>query len=58
MKIQCPQCHEWVSWEANPFRPFCSERCKETDLGKWATEEYRVPVEEADEGNALLRSEE
>jgi uncharacterized protein len=34
-------------WDsANPYRPFCSERCKMIDLGAWATESYRVPVEE------------
>jgi len=27
---------------ANPFRPFCSERCRERDLGAWAGEEYKV----------------
>ena len=27
------------------WRPFCSERCKMADLGRWLTEEYRVPVE-------------
>ena len=30
-------------WEGNPFRPFCSERCRVIDLGKWASEEYRLP---------------
>ena len=32
--------------ESNRFRPFCSERCKMIDLGAWATESYRVPVEQ------------
>ena len=27
----------------NKWRPFCSERCKMIDLGKWAAEDYRVP---------------
>ena len=31
---------------ANPWRPFCSERCKLVDLGGWADESYRVPVAE------------
>ena len=31
----------------NPFRPFCSERCKMIDLGTWASEGYRVPGERA-----------
>ena len=30
----------------NKWRPFCSERCKMIDLGKWAAEDYRVPVDE------------
>jgi endogenous inhibitor of DNA gyrase (YacG/DUF329 family) len=25
------------------WRPFCSERCKMADLGRWLSEEYRVP---------------
>jgi uncharacterized protein len=25
------------------WRPFCSERCKMADLGRWFGEEYRVP---------------
>jgi len=37
-----------VAWTAeNRWRPFCSERCKLIDLGQWATEKYRVPVEPA-----------
>ena len=28
------------------FRPFCSERCRNIDLGAWAAEEYRVPEQE------------
>jgi len=28
------------------WRPFCSERCKLIDLGAWASEAYRVPVQE------------
>jgi endogenous inhibitor of DNA gyrase (YacG/DUF329 family) len=40
---KCPTCHQPVNWQANPFRPFCSERCKLIDLSKWVSEEYRVP---------------
>jgi uncharacterized protein len=28
--------------------PFCSERCRLIDLGKWLGEEYRVPAEPAE----------
>ena len=35
----------------NPWSPFCSERCKLVDLGKWLGEEYRVPVAPPQEGD-------
>jgi endogenous inhibitor of DNA gyrase (YacG/DUF329 family) len=40
---RCPTCNREVQWQDNPFRPFCSERCKLLDLGNWVSEEYRVP---------------
>jgi endogenous inhibitor of DNA gyrase (YacG/DUF329 family) len=40
---RCPTCNKQVEWQDNPFRPFCSERCKLIDLGKWVSEEYCVP---------------
>jgi hypothetical protein len=41
--VLCPRCGTPVPWDASsPYRPFCSERCRLVDLGKWATEEYRV----------------
>jgi endogenous inhibitor of DNA gyrase (YacG/DUF329 family) len=43
MKVSCPICRKEIDWEDNPFRPFCSERCKLVDLGRWATEAYRIP---------------
>ena len=46
--VRCPQCGGNSVWSsANKFRPFCSERCKLIDLGAWASETYRVPVQEA-----------
>jgi len=48
--VNCPRCGIAVAWlAANPFRPFCSERCKIGDLGAWATEQYRVAAVENDE---------
>ena len=45
--VACPKCGASVVWDATSrFRPFCSERCKMIDLGAWATESYRIPVEE------------
>ncbi len=42
---RCPQCGKATDLTPdNPFRPFCSERCKLIDLGAWAAESYRVPT--------------
>ena len=43
--VECPTCGEKVSWtEDNHFRPFCSNRCKQIDLGAWAEEKYVIPA--------------
>ena len=47
--VACPHCGTEMRWDtSNRFRPFCSERCKLIDLGKWASEDYRV-AQPADE---------
>jgi endogenous inhibitor of DNA gyrase (YacG/DUF329 family) len=44
--VKCPQCGKPVVWSAESrYRPFCSERCKQIDLGAWASESYRVAAE-------------
>ena len=45
--MKCPTCGKTIEWKDNPARPFCSERCKLIDFGRWANEEYRVPAEPA-----------
>jgi endogenous inhibitor of DNA gyrase (YacG/DUF329 family) len=41
--VSCPHCGKEHVWDtANRYRPFCCERCKMIDLGKWANEDYRV----------------
>ena len=43
--VDCPICSNKVEWvEKNKFRPFCSERCKQIDLGAWAEEKYVIPA--------------
>ena len=45
--VPCPHCGKAVEWSpASRWRPFCSERCKTTDFGAWASESYRIPGEE------------
>ena len=41
-KIKCPRCGVPVQWKGNKFRPFCSEKCRLIDLGRWANEEYAI----------------
>lgn len=46
--VSCPQCGKPVAWDrTNRYRPFCSERCRLIDLGAWANENYRIPVQES-----------
>lgn len=43
--VDCPTCGTKVTWvPENTFRPFCSERCKQIDLGAWAEEKYTIPA--------------
>jgi hypothetical protein len=50
--VTCPTCGKEHAWDTgNRFRPFCSERCRLIDLGKWANEEYRVEQRERDSGD-------
>ena len=37
---KCPQCGTDT---AHAYRPFCSKRCADLDLGKWLTEQYVLP---------------
>ncbi|MBI3075558.1 MAG: DNA gyrase inhibitor YacG [Deltaproteobacteria bacterium] len=43
MKVRCPWCRAETAWEGNPWRPFCSERCRLLDLGAWASGRYAIP---------------
>ncbi|MBN8708724.1 MAG: hypothetical protein BGO12_14040 [Verrucomicrobia bacterium 61-8] len=38
----CPTCGKKGPWFNQPYAPFCSERCKLVDLGRWLGEEYRI----------------
>ncbi|MBI1778953.1 MAG: DNA gyrase inhibitor YacG [Proteobacteria bacterium] len=31
------------------YRPFCSRRCADIDLGRWFNESYRVPAKQPSE---------
>jgi uncharacterized protein len=50
--VKCPKCGQQSPYDpSNPFRPFCSERCKMIDLGKWMQEEYSVRAVGEEDGD-------
>ena len=49
MKLLCPICKKPVDSNIDAEFPFCSERCREHDLGNWAMEKYKVGVPMMDE---------
>ena len=48
--VRCPICKKAVKKTA-PDLPFCSERCRTIDLGKWASGSYVIssPVTDSEE---------
>ncbi|XHS80535.1 DNA gyrase inhibitor YacG [Burkholderiaceae bacterium UC74_6] len=56
--VPCPTCKgDSVYGPNNPWRPFCCERCRQIDLGAWASESFRVeatpPADPDEQNNAL-----
>jgi hypothetical protein len=51
LKLKCPICKKPVNSQDADF-PFCSERCRLIDLGKWASGAYVIssPVQDTDDG--------
>ena len=48
--VACPACGKPALFApANEWRPFCSERCRLTDLGAWASESFRIPQKPGDD---------
>lgn len=50
LKLRCPICKKAVK-STDPDFPFCSDHCRQIDLGKWATGSYVIssPVTEGEE---------
>jgi endogenous inhibitor of DNA gyrase (YacG/DUF329 family) len=44
-KPHCPLCGKPFDPKRSPAMPFCSERCRLIDLGRWLGEDYGVPHE-------------
>jgi endogenous inhibitor of DNA gyrase (YacG/DUF329 family) len=48
-KASCPTCHTQFDPDTSRAMPFCSERCRQIDLGRWLKEEIAMPVDDPDE---------
>lgn len=40
--VKCPTCQKSGDWFAGKYGPFCSQRCKLIDLGKWFSGENAI----------------
>ncbi|NOG71698.1 DNA gyrase inhibitor YacG [Roseicella sp. DB1501] len=45
----CPVCSKPVAPDQR-FRPFCSARCRQIDLGRWLAGDYAIPGEPPESG--------
>ncbi len=46
--MTCPICDRETDAK---YRPFCSRRCADVDLGRWLTGSYAIPAEAIDDEN-------
>ncbi|SHJ45362.1 hypothetical protein SAMN05444000_1096 [Shimia gijangensis] len=49
--MSCPTCKKDT---VEVFRPFCSKRCADVDLGRWFNGEYSVPSQDPEEQQEAL----
>ena len=50
---RCPGCGATCAYAVdNPYRPFCSARCKNNDFGAWASERFSVKADGGADGGA------
>jgi len=48
-ELQCPTCGKPFNLQHSAAMPFCSERCRLIDLGRWLNEQQGLPVDEEEE---------
>ena len=56
MSVHCFICQREFQPEDSPAMPFCSERCRLIDLGRWLDEGYGMPIEPEDGGKEPQRN--
>jgi uncharacterized protein len=48
LMVSCPTCKKKIAYQTdNPYRPFCSKRCRLIDLGTWLEEGHRIPADDS-----------
>ena len=51
--MSCPICERNTEVQ---FRPFCSKRCADVDLGRWVNGSYAVPSQDPEDIDATLEA--
>ncbi|MFT5786430.1 MAG: endogenous inhibitor of DNA gyrase (YacG/DUF329 family) [Candidatus Azotimanducaceae bacterium] len=51
--MSCPICERNTEVE---FRPFCSKRCADVDLGRWVNGSYAVPSQDPEDIDAAIEA--
>ena len=49
--MTCPICDKPTDAK---YRPFCSKRCADVDLGKWLTGSYAIPSTDPDDAEEAI----
>ncbi len=57
LMVKCPKCRASFEYYNSEFRPFCSERCSQVDLGSWFQESYAVPSQNPLEPDEVMELE-
>jgi len=47
--VNCPTCRKKFDPQQSGAMPFCSDRCRQIDLGRWLNEGISIPVRNDDE---------
>jgi endogenous inhibitor of DNA gyrase (YacG/DUF329 family) len=47
--MRCSICDKKFDTKKSPAMPFCSDRCRLIDLGRWLNEDYGMPAGPSDE---------
>jgi uncharacterized protein len=55
--IRCSICDKEFQPEDSPAMPFCSERCRLVDLGRWLDEDYGLAIEREEGDKPIERAE-